>query len=147
MPRPKPKPRPSRAKPKRVKTCPICATTFKATRSTQRFCSKSCWQRDDRDKIPSYISKEAAYKRQQRTERNTLARRKRDEAKRVSLRHRDIVSEAHKLWVKDVKASWQVEIESSPDDLDLMSSYENAIETMMNKRPPERYIKQIEGLE
>lgn len=60
------KPRRSRAKPRKTQICPVCAETFKASRSDQTYCGSTCRVRAHRGSTPSNIEASAEALRERR---------------------------------------------------------------------------------
>ena len=82
--------RPSRAKPKKSKTCPVCAERFTPSRSDKRHCSAACYHREYRGSIPEAVAKQAADTRAKRTEtqRRAAEKRQRDRERKEAQRQR-----------------------------------------------------------
>ena len=76
-----PKPRASRAKPKKVRTCPICAELFKANRSDQLFCSTTCRVSNHTGEIAKATREKAEALRSERTARVVANKVKREQRK------------------------------------------------------------------
>ncbi len=113
--------RPSRAKPKKTRTCPICAETFKSTRSDQKFCSGICRKRATRGSIPEAVAKQAEEIRAKRTETQRKAaekrqrERERKEAQRQRQREQDEKdAPLRSKWVASIEKDFTAQIAKEP---------------------------------
>ena len=144
-----PKPRPSRAKPKKTKTCPICAQNFKASRSDQNFCSATCRARSHRG-IPDAVVDQAQALRDKRTEAQRKAKGKRDaererKVKAKAAREAAIAAEApiREKWIAAIKADMRKA--NAQDDPEFRPFWDDQIEKAKTTYPLPDFAKRMFG--
>jgi len=114
----KKQPKPTTKPKSYMKTCPICAETFKAQRGHARFCSDTCNKRNERGSIPPEVQAKADALRTERTARAAKAKVKRDADKAHQKAYRAILEKARELHLATYEQQWNEAIADETDPIE-----------------------------